>query len=461
MQSFVHSAATSHDNTAWNTTQGVWNETLDEFIDLQAMDLATGHALLCSTNDGPLHGFQTAPVHVHEPFDNLSSTNGLHHAQILTQHKADSQSHERQGSNAAAGEGDMQSQINELRKVVSSLIAEKLPSNDGPRPNRQARLFGSFSCNQSDQDSSRLASGVSTPLDGLASPFDLSDDSPIYSRRGSAASVGSLPTKRGSRIPGGYPCVKCNARFDIPGDLRHHERNHLPNEERPHQCSQCDQRFLYPKDVARHERQVHKTSKVDHAEHQDAECPTPDKRKESHPLNSRQRRERKRQLLDTQAAVRSRERRIRQSRLSFEQKSPPNTQPNSRSGSPERRRYSAIPDIITEDTGNAKLDLLLPDPEADLSQAVKDLQTQVSAQQDTISDLEHQLKETKRDAEVWLSERNTLGNLLEQYTRNFSSGSRHAPLHHLGSTELPQSATGNTEPIDFNQWADFDMGKPP
>ncbi|KAK4496006.1 hypothetical protein PRZ48_013275 [Zasmidium cellare] len=65
-------------------------------------------------------------------------------------------------------------------------------------------------------------------------------------------SATSFTSTRGTRITSGYGCNQCGATFDVPSELRHHERNHLPKESRPHACVHCGERFLYPKDVQRH-----------------------------------------------------------------------------------------------------------------------------------------------------------------------------------------------------------------
>ena len=107
--------------------------------------------------------------------------------------------------------------------------------------------------------------------------FDLSvtwrprfGESELYSYRNSSSSsvgsVGSLESavsvgsaKRGRRVSGGYPCRQagCGKVFDVPSDLRHHERKHTAKANRPYGCH-CGERFLYPKDLTRHSTNVHK-----------------------------------------------------------------------------------------------------------------------------------------------------------------------------------------------------------
>ena len=102
-------------------------------------------------------------------------------------------------------------------------------------------------------------------------PTRLNERERYLSLNNSSSSIGSLGSfdsslsttsalsKRGVRVPGGYPCRHpgCGRAFDVPSQLRHHERNHAPAEGRPHVCH-CGARFLYPKDLARHSIKVHK-----------------------------------------------------------------------------------------------------------------------------------------------------------------------------------------------------------
>ena len=52
--------------------------------------------------------------------------------------------------------------------------------------------------------------------------------------------------------------------FKTAGELRKHERTHLPESERPHGCpvSGCTSRFWWPKDIKRHIKVVHEKLKV-------------------------------------------------------------------------------------------------------------------------------------------------------------------------------------------------------
>lgn len=74
----------------------------------------------------------------------------------------------------------------------------------------------------------------------------------------SVMSTNSTVSRRGKRIPGGYPCLEqdCGKVFDLPSDLRHHQRNHTSKDDRPYPC-ECGERFLYPKDLLRHSRNIH------------------------------------------------------------------------------------------------------------------------------------------------------------------------------------------------------------
>ena len=62
---------------------------------------------------------------------------------------------------------------------------------------------------------------------------------------------------RGHRFRGAYPCEECQEAFDLPSDLKHHFRKHIPNADRPYPCSECGDRFLYPKDLRRHQGRKH------------------------------------------------------------------------------------------------------------------------------------------------------------------------------------------------------------
>lgn len=44
----------------------------------------------------------------------------------------------------------------------------------------------------------------------------------------------------------------CRQTFSSRGELNHHIRCHIPEDERPHQCLICPRRFLYPREVRRH-----------------------------------------------------------------------------------------------------------------------------------------------------------------------------------------------------------------
>lgn len=99
-----------------------------------------------------------------------------------------------------------------------------------------------------------------------------SDDTASLSRHGSSSSLSSVEAfasldsarssrgTRGKRTVGGYPCRHpgCTKIFDLPGELNHHARNHVPKPSRPHACPHCTERFLYHKDLARHALNIHK-----------------------------------------------------------------------------------------------------------------------------------------------------------------------------------------------------------
>lgn len=66
----------------------------------------------------------------------------------------------------------------------------------------------------------------------------------------------SLMSRKRRREAGAFPCTEegCSETFDRHCDLSHHQRRHLPYEQRPYACADCSQRFLYPKDLRRHSR---------------------------------------------------------------------------------------------------------------------------------------------------------------------------------------------------------------
>lgn len=73
----------------------------------------------------------------------------------------------------------------------------------------------------------------------------------------SGSSIGSSTSRRRQRRTiHGFQCKTegCGAAFDRSCDLVHHQRIHIPYEERPYPCGRCQQRFLYPKDLRRHEK---------------------------------------------------------------------------------------------------------------------------------------------------------------------------------------------------------------
>lgn len=70
------------------------------------------------------------------------------------------------------------------------------------------------------------------------------------------------PATSRSRTSAGYggflscdhdDCIESELTFDTPSDLTHHQRIHIPEEERPYPCSQCAKRFNFPKEQRRHE----------------------------------------------------------------------------------------------------------------------------------------------------------------------------------------------------------------
>lgn len=162
----------------------------------------------------------------------------------------------------------LQAQINQLRETVAHLAN----SNQSPPSLRQTHHIRKQSLDSLRADSVLSQGSLSTKSDPftdfnkILGPQEGSyyfgvdtqpEDLLIYSRRGSASTVSSAPSKRGQRVPGGYPCAQCDLAFDIPSQLKHHERKHLAKDERPYPCSQCSEKILFPKDLGRHKERIH------------------------------------------------------------------------------------------------------------------------------------------------------------------------------------------------------------
>ncbi|KAK4610676.1 hypothetical protein CLAFUW4_14218 [Fulvia fulva] len=300
----------------------------------------------------------------------------------------------------------LQQQIDELKATLSTMAqkgqvstapesahAMSAAPTNAPR-RRHARTLstnvrGSFSMNVSGAGTPSFRSGFSTPTEGLESPFEYPDDSPVYSRRSSVQSNISAPGKRGQRIPGGYRCSQCPSNFDLPSTLRHHERKHIAKDQRRHGCNECGSRFLYPKDLARHEWNVHKLGAFEVAAGQDMHTQSQatinaDQHHTCHtqvmkqnPVDTLQ--SRKRHWEQCQAVVRARS---RDRRLTNDSNTssivvadmPDVTWPED--VSPSLRRDSIIPDIVTEDTDKPAV----VGAESDTSQTVAELRQRIRDQ---------------------------------------------------------------------------------
>ncbi|KAK4508224.1 hypothetical protein PRZ48_001962 [Zasmidium cellare] len=104
-----------------------------------------------------------------------------------------------------------------------------------------------------------LGSATSSTMDTsiTQAPFQAAPRHDSNTSLQSMASIASSSSRRGQRIVGAYPCMQCDRTFDVPSDLRHHERNHMAASSRPYKCHYCCQRFLYPKDRTRHVMRKH------------------------------------------------------------------------------------------------------------------------------------------------------------------------------------------------------------
>jgi hypothetical protein len=74
-----------------------------------------------------------------------------------------------------------------------------------------------------------------------------------------SALIKPIRKKRKAR---GFICEipDCDKVFDSQGELRKHQRWHLPEHERPLACDQCQRRFIDKRDLQRHEDKVHKSA---------------------------------------------------------------------------------------------------------------------------------------------------------------------------------------------------------
>lgn len=385
-------------------------------------------------------------------------------------------------SDPGVGDADIASQIDELRRVVSALSGGQDASAGRPRPNTTPQTFGASSSNQAQKYRSSLASKANTPIDESSSAPNHSDDSPSLSRNPSVASIGSASNKRGRKTPGGYPCVSCDAKFDLPSQLRQHERNHMSYEERPHPCSQCDQRFIFPKDLTRHERRAHNMHKAggegqlsmsseyhspkDQPSASDEHCHGQTLANNSQA--SKDRTGRRRQHLDNPAAARVRQRRsssVLQSRLLSEQAILSSPQTNTRATSPGSRRDSGVPDFFAGDTDGLQGDLLPPDADADPEQLVqlfRSLQIQKTAQGKMISELQHAIIESKTRAETMRNERDALAAIYYQrLDARAELQTAKSPEHQIQSPMQPERSQEPRDDVDFDEFIIYTGHKSP
>lgn len=235
-------------------------------------------------------------------------------------------------------------------------------------------------------------------------------------------SATSFSSQRGTRLPGGYECSQCGATFDVPSELRHHERNHMPKEQRPHACNRCGERFLYPKDVQRHIGRKHggletspllspilKTSAQHHTEGLGLEpfvLNTEQPQLDSGSLNAG-----RSPILEQQPTVTS---------SAF-----PTCEFNSSDWSDRSENSHSVPDMLWEPTkANAGDD---PSPVLNGHNGTTDLNQKYTSNRDDhsgpftipriksaeILDLKKALDAAKRDASLWREERNFYAELLQ------------------------------------------------
>lgn len=169
---------------------------------------------------------------------------------------------------ADPGTEELQRQIDQLKDIVAQLVEARqrpgpssllLPHKRSLESLRADSVLGQLGASTTPLVRSSNASDILSDLSDDTGLQSAAEDSAICSRRGSASTLGSNPSKRGQRIPGGYPCTRCELTFDIPSQLRHHERKHMTKDERPFPCRHCGERFLYPKDLSRHNERLHNT----------------------------------------------------------------------------------------------------------------------------------------------------------------------------------------------------------
>lgn len=371
--------------------------------------------------------------------------------------QADNQNpHQRTPPVSNVGNANMQNQINELRQMISTLVRDKRQTTERRHLNEAAQLFESSSFHQTESERSRPTSGVSTAVDETPLPFNRPGDSQGLSRRSS-----STKHKSRIRIPGGYPCVKCDEKFDIPSLLRQHELTHLSYDERPFACLNCGQRFVYAKDLTRHKRQVHDLHRTSQDEPLEEDPAPPSDEQRGGPTRaeniqaSEGRKGKKPPRRNNSAAARARERHawsLRQSRPSSEQ-----DDTNSQASSSGRRRNSGLPTERTDD----QPDLLLPDPNIDLAEAIRSLEIQKSAQHKTISDLQRDLNQSKQNLEKWRSERDAFAAMLDQrLDARAKQQSTHPSDQQLRQSVEPHRLQRSQNDVNFDEFIIYTAKSP-
>ncbi|KXT18285.1 hypothetical protein AC579_2868 [Pseudocercospora musae] len=321
-------------------------------------------------------------------------------------------------SKATASVDQLQAQINQLREMVAQLAEEKQSRPHPVQPRKQSldstRADSLFSRGGlSGANNTTVNAGDTTELHELSRNVDVEpqpEDSPIYSRRGSASTISSIPSKRGysyqnQRIPGGYPCAQCELAFDIPSQLKHHERKHMAKDDRPFPCSQCSEKFLFPKDLARHKERIHGiTNTVSQSNASSASINLDDDDSRS---SSTEEHYYSKQNWQSRVST------VRRHESLWQQR-------DSRSGISKRKQHSSAMLASNHHLVNDVLNATIPETEAINTtstshvNAIRGLQIQIDLQQQTIDKLEVKLARAEQQAEAWLEERNAFAKVLQR-----------------------------------------------
>ncbi|KXT06837.1 hypothetical protein AC578_7131 [Pseudocercospora eumusae] len=329
---------------------------------------------------------------------------------LSSKQPAPSPAHE---AKATASVDQLQAQINQLREMVAQLAEEKQSRPHAVQPRKQ-------SLDSSRADSLFSRGGLSITSNATVNAGDTTEsyepsrnvdvepqpeDSPIYSRRGSASTISSIPSKRGQRIPGGYPCAQCELAFDIPSQLKHHERKHMAKDDRPFPCSQCSEKFLFPKDLARHKERIHGiTNTVSQSSASSASINLDDDDSRS---SSTEEHYYSKQNWQSRVST------VRRHESLWQQR-------DSRSGITKRKQHSSAMLASNHILANDVLNATIPETEAINTtstshvNAIRGLQIQIDLQQQTIDKLEVKLARAEQQAEAWLEERNAFAKVLQR-----------------------------------------------